>query len=252
MKTRKLRFSLASLIVAASWLFSGAALADPISISAGCPGDTDCDPGVSDVYSFSLVIEGTTAGTGTDAYTEFTATLTNTTSGSGNDSLIDNFWLSLNYGSTGTNDGTAGPIDPYFDDFTPATWDVLFCPDQNGSPCNVTFTYAGDPDTSGDRLGPGDDLVFTINFSPTAGVGYDVFTDSPQSNGTGGSNDLGQFCVSFQRLDGFTDGSTNQESDQVCGDWTDTPRDVAEPGTLALLGLGLLGLGAARRRRKAV
>ena len=58
MKTKIIKSSLASLLVAASWLFSGAAVADSITMSAGCPGDTDCDGGVTDVYSFSLVIDG--------------------------------------------------------------------------------------------------------------------------------------------------------------------------------------------------
>ncbi len=71
MKARILKSTLASIFVATAWLFSGAAFADSITMTAGCPGDSDCDADNFDAYSFEFVIEGTTAGVRADTYTVY-------------------------------------------------------------------------------------------------------------------------------------------------------------------------------------
>lgn len=86
----------------------------------------------------------------------------------------------------------------------------------------------------------------------------DVDDTIAQTNATVTSSDfiLGGFEYSLELLGLSADGSTPENTTQDYNLWaklnaTAVPVSVPEPGTLALLGLGLAGLGMARRRKAA-
>jgi len=95
-------------------------------------------------------------------------------------------------------------------------------------------------------------------FTPTASRNVDLTSllASIQASG-GGAFSLG--CTSLSGISILGGGgniSTHQSTEAGCGGsitYTYTARqvDVPEPGTLALLGLGIMGLGAMRRKRAA-
>jgi len=220
-----------NLAALAAFAFAGTAFADPISISAGCPGDADCDATVDDTYSFLWTVAGG-AGNETDGFTTFDVTLENTSPDTTPEALIDEFAFNLAEDFLET--------ELTFSDVTPDSWEITYATG------GIKFDYVGDTQgTPANRLGSGDILSFTMNF--TSAQTYDLFLNAGASDGGGfgGGEDSGQVCVSFQQL------GDNGQSDLVCGEYGDTPTKVSEPATLGLLGLGLLGVGFVRRRRLA-
>jgi len=105
----------------------------------------------------------------------------------------------------------------------------------------VSFSFSGDVQVYGGLNGTGN-LLATLSLSPNAGScpGYSaqfcpfspfgvLFSGTARSIGFGGvANQIVFDDVTFG---------------------TDVPGEVPEPGTLALLGLGLVGAAAARRRK---
>ncbi len=225
---------LASFLAAGAFLFSGTAFGDPISTSAACPGDGTCDSTVSDSYSYLM-----TAATGdfdSDGDTDIKVTVKNTSPNTPPEALIDAFWFNMKL--------AAGETVSF--SMVSAGWTVGNCT----SPASCKFDYTGDANKPGDRLGAGGTMSFVINFADGSG-GIDAYlaaltgADKSAGTGIGGGNDSGQVCVSFQQL-----GDKGEDSDLLCSNWGDKPPELPEPGTLGLLGIGLLGMGLARRRRR--
>ena len=242
MKSNIIRLWAASpALFLAAFLMTGGvpsnAVAALIETSASCPGDTTCDPDVTDDYAYTFTIEETT-----DSLV-FTATLTNTSSVDSS-AVIDELYFNVN------PDLELG-VDFYIVNVVP---DWLFTASTGG----VLFDYTGDAlnPQNDNRLATDESLTFDFVFTQDA-VNYlldvsgytsvlELWTNSETSLGVGagGGGDEGQVAVSFQTL-----GADGQDSDLLASNWGDGGQ-VPEPGPLALIGLGAIALGWVSRRSR--
>lgn len=117
-------------------------------------------------------------------------------------------------------------------------------PNGNG----VQFDYVGNADGPGstNKIAPGDGLAFDFHFAMDFTPSFDLWTSPAATLGTGigGGTDEGQVAVRFQSL------SPTGSSDLLASSWMPSVTSSTEPGTLVLLGTGLLGVATLLRRRQ--
>ncbi len=140
-------------------------------------------------------------------------------------------------------------------------WDSLLDPGEIGTPqqfgvfdiCvaegnNLGNCNNGNPNNGIGRLAPDNVATFSFGFSGSGLDALDVFSflgelSADENDGQGGHTPVG-FLARFQRTG--ANGARNDVA--VPGD---SPTSLPEPGTLALFGIGLVGVGFTRRRRSA-
>lgn len=210
------------LFVSSLILFSSAIFAVPITTSAVA---TDDNGGQ---YSYVFEIDQDTMDS-----TIFNATLTNTSDAPGN--MID--LLAFNMLDP---DPILG-VDFVITNVSP-TWTFTQISGSGG----IQFDYTGNRTDPTTRLNTGESLTFTIDFADSYVLPSDAYTlwtlsEEACGSGIGGGQDCGQVAVSFQEV-AIPDGS-----DLLASNWG-PGTNVPEPGTLVLLGVGLIGIGFSSRR----
>jgi hypothetical protein len=181
-----------------------------------------------DLYSYEFSITDETG----DPLT-YSATLENTSTSSTSGALID--LLAFDMDAVLSTDFTIQNISP--------DWNF------NAGSGGIDFDYYGAVDTPFARLAPGDSLTFDFVFTSSSVFPADPFalwtgTDGSLGTGIGGGEDFGQVAVSFQQL-----GSGGGQSDLLASNWGSAPAPVPEPGTIVLMGLGILGLAGMGRKK---
>ena len=155
------------------------------------------------------------------------------------DVLLDEFYFSL-----------VAPASDYTVTITdPLSWVIKTPADVVGGGNNAGFLFeASGPNA--DRPDVSTPLLFTVeklsDFVETDFTNAATFTSNDVILGGG---QMGAHLQSLNLADCAP--TCTEDSGFVLGDWTATadPQSVASPGTMALLGMGLVGLGLARRRK---
>ena len=215
---------------------SSGAFATPFTITAQLTGDARQANGENPE---NLVVDVTIVSDTTSNIANWTIDLN---SPDHPDIKLDEFYFNLT--------GSAG--DYSFDNISPTDWTITPMTGnvQGGGFGNVKFLFeAGNPGNSNVT----NDTLLTFDMILAPGMTFDksIFLDAEILTGAAGSGQLGAHLQSLTRNDTNCPNGCNTDSGFAIGMYdggTLPPNLIPEPGTTALLGLGLLGLLTARRR----
>ncbi len=141
--------------------------------------------------------------------------------------------------------------------YAPATAGVAFINDLLlTGPTTGTFSHlSGEMGTACKTSSPGcaaegTGATWKISWPTSGGPSSNRFLEGESSSFRIAPSDLTAWDFSRLHINAFLDGQSIKLTGCTRGDPACEPNKIPEPGTLALLGLGLVGLAAASRRRK--
>jgi hypothetical protein len=138
-----------------------------------------------------------------------------------------------------------------FSNFSPSAWNIQIDRNNANGSGGARFQFeAQDPPQSSNNVTNSTNLTFTARLS-SGNWSSALFTDAPLSDGDAISDPGAQLGAHLRSLSTAGCSTCNTDSGFAAGNYSTPPStSVPEPGSLMLVGLGLVAAAASRRRSR--